>query len=310
MPIKISIIISTYSEKRLSDLVDLLENIKIQSYEYCETIIVVDENKKLLNKIESLVISNNYISSKVVFNPVNKGLSNSRNIGISYSTGNIISFIDDDAIPDIKWAETIVKTFNNNEIGAVTGDIVPLWENKGMSWFPNELYWMISCSYMMTPDYKCEVERGFGTNMSFKRDLIEKIGMFNIDLGIKGKNWVGGEDTDMFLKVSEAGKKVIFDPEARVMHKIFSDRIKLNYIAKRAFNGGRSVAMMKKVRRYNIKNSTEGKYLKSILLHYYPNKLKVLFKSPCSTKLKQIAYVSIVIFFEGIGYLFGIVMKK
>jgi len=112
-----------------------------------------------------------------------------------------------------------------------------------MSWFPKELHWMISCSYIMTPNQKEEVERGFGTNMAFKRYLLDDVGMFDTNLGIKGKNWVGGEDTDMFLSIKEAGKKVIFNPDARVLHKVYAYRISTKNIMKRAFDGGVSVAI-------------------------------------------------------------------
>lgn len=301
---KISIIISTYSANRYSDLVDLLENIKIQTYDNIETIIIVDKDKVLYNKIENF-ISNN-INMKIIFNPENKGLSSSRNIGIVHATGDIITFIDDDAIPDPKWIEVITNTFRSDDVGAVTGDIIPLWENEDMSWFPKELHWMISCSYIMTPSTKCEIERGFGTNMSFKKSIIDKIGMFNTNLGINGKNWVGGEDTDIFLRVREFGNKVIFDPDAKVFHKICAHRVNIWNIIKRAFDGGFSVAAMSKVRRYDITNSTENGYLKRLFFKFYPDKLKELIITPSwMITSKQITIVTTVILLEGIGYLYG-----
>lgn len=298
---KISIIISTYSTDRYDDLVDLLGSIKIQTYKDIEIIIVIDEDKELYSKIESLVCVN-HDNIKTIFNPKNNGLSYSRNLGIASAIGDIVSFTDDDAMLDPRWAESIINMFNDEDVGAATGDVVPLWENEDMSWFPRELYWMISCSYIMTPNKKCEIERGFGTNMSFKRGIIDKIDMFNTDLGIKGKNWIGGEDTDMFLRVRDTGKKVMFDPDAKVIHKVYTNRINTRNIIKRAFNGGISLAAMKKVRKYDIYGSTENSYLSVLIFEFYPKGFKKLVLKPIES-IKQMIAVTLVIAAESIGYL-------
>jgi glycosyltransferase involved in cell wall biosynthesis len=306
--IRLSIVASAYSFDRYNDLIDLLNGIKEQTYKEGEAIIVIDQNKELYGKISEYILLNNLHGIKLVFNSENRGLSYSRNIGVTHATGDIIAFIDDDAIPYPEWAEEILNTFNDDEIGAVTGDVIPLWEYKEMSWFPKELHWMISCSYIMTPHKKEEVERGFGTNMAFRKDLLYKVGMFDTNLGIKINNWVGGEDTDMFLSIKEIGKKVIFNPDAKVLHKVYAYRIGTKNIIKRAFNGGMSVAIMKNIRLYNIKRSTEHNYLKKIFFEFYPDAFKGLTMKSSVTSLKQIVIVSIVIMFEGLGYFYRIVI--
>jgi len=308
-PVKLSIVASAYSLDRYNDLIDLLNGIEQQTYKDGEIIIVIDESKELYNRTEEYISANNLHGMKLVFNSENKGLSYSRNIGITHATGDIIAFIDDDAIPDPEWAETIIHTFNDDDVGAVTGEVIPLWEHEEMSWFPKELHWMISCSYIMTPDQKEEVERGFGTNMAFKRDLLDDAGMFDTNLGIKGTNWVGGEDTDMFLSIKEAGKKVIFNPDARVLHKVYAYRIGTKNIMKRAFDGGVSVAIMKKVRRYDMKNSTEDAYLKRLLFEFYPKVFKELVRKSSMVPLKRMAVVGAVMMFEGVGYLYGMLIS-
>lgn len=306
---KVSIIVSTYSIKMYNDIIDLLEGIGKQTYNNVETIIIVDESKEFYNGVESFAL-NKCKNVKVIFNPKNKGLSYSRNIGISNSTSDIVVFIDDDAVPHRKWIEAIADAFSDINVGAVTGDVVPVWQRKDMSWFPRELHWMISCSYTMTPDHECDVERGFGTNMAFRRDLVDKIGMFDINMGMNGDRWLGGEDSDMFLRIKGIGKKVLFRPGVKVFHNIRINRITLRNIIKRAFRGGVSVAVMKRLRRkkslrYDIKNSTEDRYLQMLLLDFYPNTFKELIKNPCIIPLKQMMVVFIVISSEMIGYLYG-----
>ncbi len=300
--LKISIIIGTYSKERYDDLVDLLEKIRSQTYDNIETIVVADNNRELYN-----MLVERHRDIKVVLNLEQIGLSCTRNVGVNNATGDIIAFIDDDAVPDNKWAENIARTFDSNysEIGAVTGSLFPQWRTKNDSvvWFPKELFWMIGCSYTMTPDHRCEVERGFGSNMAIKKDIFDKVGLFNTELGVKGKKWVGGEDTDMYLKIKNSGKKIIFSPNIIVFHKINPSKISFINLIKRAFDGGFSIAMLKTVCKYEIKISTEGDYFKKLFFEFYPSRLKSLIINPSKSVLKQLTAVSVVIVSEGAGYL-------
>ena len=156
---RLSTIISTYSSNRYFDLIELIDALKKQIDGYDEIIIVVDTNQRLYTNIKDHILKYSNSNIKVIFNPENKGLSHSRNIGIHNSNGDILAFIDDDAIPYPNWTNEITKTFcKDDKIGAVTGDIIPIWEDNNMFWFPKELHWMISCSYTLTPKKEEEIE--------------------------------------------------------------------------------------------------------------------------------------------------------
>lgn len=302
----LSIVVSAYSLERLHDLIDVIDGINNQTYSPIEAIIVIDKNKELFDKVDIYIKINNLKNMYLIFNPENKGLSYSRNIGIENSHGSIVAFIDDDATPSVDWAKHIVETFNEDSlIGAVTGDVIPKWEFDGMSWFPKELYWMLSCSYVMTPTKKQEFERGFGTNMAFKRSVFNTLGTFDINLGINGKKWVGGEDSDMFLRVKKSGMKIIFDPKVQVQHKIYSYRIKIKNLAKRAFNGGYSVVLMKKLVKYSLYNSTEHKYVEHLIFNFFPKVLRGIFTKFSLISIKQMFAVILVLSFESIGFIYG-----
>ncbi len=57
-------------------------------------------------------------------------LSVSRNIGIAMAAGDIVAFIDDDAIPHPCWIERIVDGYDRPDIGAVGGFV---FDNTGFS---------------------------------------------------------------------------------------------------------------------------------------------------------------------------------
>lgn len=303
VPSLVSIVVSIYSEKRYYDLIELIDRINGQTYRKHETIVIVDENENLYYRIMSHVTEHNYYDVNVVYNPINRGLSYSRNLGIDNASGEYVAFIDDDAVPDPAWVESLVKSFAH-DVGAVAGHIVPCWENADMAWFPKELFWMISCSYTMTPDEKGEVERGFGVNMVFRKALFHKVGGFNEKLGINGKKWLGGEDSDMFLKVRDSRWKVVYAPDAMVIHKIPGDRIYFKKIIRRAFVAGTSIVALKRHQPSAMKSSTESSYLKKIVFEFYPS-VMIQFLRSCINLVKQISAVSLTVAFVGIGYIYG-----
>ncbi len=302
---KISVIVSTFPIKRFPDLVDICNAMKKQSYDNFELLFIIDENKEFVSKVEAYIQEQKLDFARVIFNENNYGLSYSRNFGIKSSLGEICAFLDDDAIPSENWLSEMVETFNENtSIGAVTGDVLPLWEDEeSMKWFPKELYWMISCSYILTPLTKQEVERGFGVNMAFKKDVLDKVGFFDENLGIKPGKWIGGEDTEMFLRVKDHHYKVMFNPEIKVLHKVPKDRLFLKNILKRAYNGGVSVAKMRKRSKIKIKKSAERHYLKKILCEFYPQVLLNIFKIGLFITIRKIVVVTLVSIFEFLGYI-------
>lgn len=310
MTLPLSIIISTYDINRYYDIVDVLTSLSKQDFNKFETIIIVDEDQKYYKKLREVAMNNNPQYTKVIFNPINRGLSYSRNLGIKYVNGDIVAYLDDDVIVSPHWAKEIIGTFKRyKNVGAVAGHILPLWMDETMEWFPEELYWIISCSYTLTPKRELEVDRGFGANMAFRKSVLTKLGGFREDLGLNGREkWLGGEDTDIFLRVKEMGYKVIFNPRALVYHKIHPQRIKLKSLMKRAFGGGKSVAIMKK--QYKYIPQKEHTYLKIILRTFYVPKILDLVRSPSIKYVKQLEAVTVVVLFEGLGYLFGTIKNQ
>ncbi len=139
----ISIIVTSYTTKQIKDIQELLDSIKTQSYPDIETIFVVERSQELFTilKAKEKEIPN----LKVIFNDSTPGISACRNLGIQRSKGQIIAFVDDDAVLTSKWAEETAQIYDKmHGIIGLTGPIMPLWEEPSMAWFPREFYWMFS----------------------------------------------------------------------------------------------------------------------------------------------------------------------
>ena len=102
----VSVIMPYY--KKIDYVEKSIDSVLNQSYQNFELIIVYDdENKKDLTHLKEIKKRNKKI--KIIENPKNLGAGQSRNIGVKYSTGDVISFIDSD---DYWFEEKLNKQIN------------------------------------------------------------------------------------------------------------------------------------------------------------------------------------------------------
>jgi len=151
-----------------------------------------------------------------------------------------VAFIDDDAVADREWRGNLLKNYEVSEVVGVGGLIKPLWEGDRPGWFPEELDWVVGCSYKGLPNCKAFVRNPIGCNMSFRREVFEKVGYFRSDVGRFGKRLLSGEEPEfsmrIFRRFPEA--KIVYDPSAVVYHKVSGNRLGLRYLFVRSFNEG------------------------------------------------------------------------
>jgi GT2 family glycosyltransferase len=302
--VDVTTIICAYSLERYHHLLDTIESLVHQLHPVGEIIVVIDQNTTLYRQVASDAGVYGWHNVKLKFNEELSGVSYARNVGIRESSGDIIAFIDDDAIADPKWVQAIVGSFAGDaRVGAVTGLTVPRWESDG-SWLPEELYWMISCSYV-TSATTYEVERSFGMNMAVKRTVLDRVGLFDERLGLMGKKWLGGEDTELVWRVSKAGFKILCNPDVKVFHAIPEKRLKIDALLKRAFAGGTSEGHMIKVARHRVSPKTRRQYLSTLLFEFFPAKLRDAIAHRSRIALKQALLVGMVLVFWGFGFFYG-----
>lgn len=307
---KISIITPCYTIARLKDITELLDSIHIQTYENIEVLIVAERSPELAGSIRSYVEEKGYPNIQVLYNEGEWGSYSARNLGIRQAQGDILAFIDDDALLFPDWAEETVNTYaDDNSIIGLTGPILPLWEQDSMAWFPRELYWIFSCTYWDWTE-KTEVRNGYGTNISFRRDAFHCCGLFKSSLEIKGQgksDWQrpGAKETEFSLRVTQkTGKRIIYNPSIRVKHKVYRYRLSTNFIARRAYWEGYAKALLNRWYRPSDKRllATEYDLLRRIFFNLLPRSLGLLFKHPMIAT-RQLWVTAVVLSCVAGGYL-------
>jgi len=289
---QVSVVISTYSKERLNYLSECIVSLTKQSLKPDEIILVLDPFPDLIEFYES-----RFSKDVRVVVSQNPGLSNARNAGVKNAKGDIVSFIDDDAVADEKWLENLVKNYEDTNVVGVGGFISPSWENGYPKWFPEELNWIVGCSYKGLPVQKASVRNPIGCNMSFRREVFDKVGYFRSDIGRFGKNLLASEETELSIRILNdiENSRIIYDPSAVVHHKVPMRRGSLKYVWVRSFYEGLSKAMIIDQTNNSKKLSTESSYLKYVLSVTIPSRCKRIYKleelSKLLTSLLSIAAV-------------------
>jgi len=284
--VKFSVIVSTYTKERESDVLRCLDSLFNQSRKPDEVILVLDPVDELVEFYSGLVPDKVRIVISSGF-----GLSNARNSGIDNAKGDVIAFLDDDAWADERWLENLLKNFEDEKVWVAGGRIVPVFDKGRPKWLSEELDWIVGCTYKGMPEEQAEVRNPIGANMAFRREVFEVAGKFKTEIGRYGKKLLGSEEAELCLRLKKfkPDVKVIYDPSAVVYHRVPENRVKLSYALKRAYYEGFSKAILGK--KYQL--TTEKNYLRFIL------------RSLLRRKLDEIFGILVVVLFVALGNIHG-----
>ena len=157
-----------------------------------------------------------------VMEPV-PGINNARNAGVAAATHDIVAFIDDDAVASRTWLQALGARFEDPTIGCATGLVLPLeletpaQENFERYCRPRrDLQSHVYSRDTLSPSAAGVV--GMGANMAFRRRLIMDLGWFDPRLGT-GTSTRGGDENDMFARILDAGRRIVYAPEAYIWHR-------------------------------------------------------------------------------------------
>lgn len=266
---KITAIVTTYDLIRLNDTIAAVDSLLAQTYSEIEILVVVDRNEALFLKLKKMLPP----KVKIVLSNAG-GLSNSRNTGVEFADGDIIAFMDDDAIADKNWLWHLAQAYKDPRVIGAGGKIKPLWLGNKHNIFPEELFWIIGCTYKGYPENKCAVRNNFGGNFSFRRDVFLKT-LFCADVGRIGSLQLTSDDTEFSINALRKYPKsqIIYDPAAVVYHRIYPYRLSFRYIIQRAYGDGISKAFIS-IKHKGDALSAENTYLKGLVTESFPSEIK------------------------------------
>lgn len=214
------------------------------------------------------------------------GLSYARNLGVEKASGDIIAFIDDDAVADDNWVANLLGVYQKNELAAcVGGKVKPLWpDGKKPEWLPYHLFPFLS--FLDFGDHlkiaESHHEYPIGVNISFRKEVFQNIGKFKSDLGRVGSCLLSCEDSEFCFRLQTSSlrqRNIYYAPEALVYHQVLPERLTKSYFNKRLFWQGISEAAFES-KVFGIKTAVK-RILRTIFFYFPYNMKKLLLAYLC-----------------------------
>lgn len=259
----VSAIICTYAEERWDDLAVAVESLQKQIIPPREIIVVVDHNVRLFQRTQAQMLG-----IVVTENHEERGLSGARNHGIAIATSTFVAFLDDDAVAEPDWLLRLSQHCEDPKVLGAGGAVDPLWLCKRPAWFPEEFYWVVGCSYLGLPQVLSEVRNPYGGCACFRREVFEVAGGFRVGIGRAGSRPLGGEETELCIRARQRWPHRVFlyDPQAKIHHRIPPSRSKWHYFRSRCYAEGLSKALITKYVGARASLASERGYTLTVLL--------------------------------------------
>ncbi|GAB3411949.1 glucosyl-dolichyl phosphate glucuronosyltransferase [Haloparvum alkalitolerans] len=280
------------------------DSVLSQTYDDVELAVIVDGTPEVYDRVEE-----EYGDCEDVVvhcNDENAGLLKSRNKGAEIASGDVVAFIDDDAIADEEWVERLVRAYEEEDAIAAGGKMTPEWLAGKPSFLPEEFYWLVGVTHRGFADGPGEVRNTFGSNISFRADIFEELGGFDANIGgRKGDANLQGGETELCARMREQyGRGVWYDPEATVAHKVFDYRTDFFWLLDRAFWQGYSKRAMETLVQEG--GSEEGEFIGNLLTEFVPGRVKKLARSPSIAAVVQLMMLLVFTLCVGSGYVYGL----
>ena len=263
-PGRISVVICVYTEQRWDDILAAIESVRRQSRPAHEIIVVVDHNPGLLRRLEAdLGVAERADSAQdggnaagpVATSPAvrltpnleQRGLSGGKNTGVAAATGDVVAFLDDDAVAEHDWLRYFADSYTDDAVAGVGGLTLPRWDAVRPGWFPPEFDWVLGCNYLGMPASRQPVRNLLGGNASFRKDIFGVVGGFTTDVGRSGARLpLGGEETEFCIRIGQRRPDVrlLIDHRAVIWHRVPASRGRLSYFITRCYAEGLSKAQV------------------------------------------------------------------
>ncbi|QDG61818.1 glycosyltransferase family 2 protein [Pseudarthrobacter sp. NIBRBAC000502771] len=261
-PLSVTVVICAFTSERWGMLLDVIESVRNQTLAPEQVLVVIDHNEDLYERLIEIVDDVTVVESTGL-----PGLSGARNTGVGLADSDIVAFLDDDAEAAPDWLERLVALYDDQDVLAVGGKVVPLWESGRPGYFAEELDWIVGCSHRGLPRVASEVRNVIGANMSFRLEVLRQVGGFNQSLGRKGHLPLGCEETEICIRsrMGLPGSRIVYEPAALVHHHVPASRGTWRYMMSRSWAEGLSKAQVSQLVGHKRALGPERRYVRSVL---------------------------------------------
>jgi len=141
-------------------------------------------------------------------------IGGARNIGVGESNGRYIVFTDADCVAEKDWLKNLIKNFDNSDVVSVGGPNITPEDDADFAKCVGRVLSFLSqagARYGFNANKVMETYHNPTCNVAYKKDVFQEAGGFNEKL-------VTCDDEELDYRLKEKGYKILYTPDARVLH--------------------------------------------------------------------------------------------
>lgn len=239
--VDISVIICTH--RRFDLLAGAVESLVNQTASYGSYEVIVVDNDHHPNPPVQEIVS--HASSQISIRYLHEsklGLSQARNSGGRFARSDYIGYLDDDARVNPKHIQILTQVCAKYEPDICGGPFYPFYLDPKPEWFKDR--YGSGCFHGDRPRYLSPREYLGGGNIVLRRNVLDRVGWFDPDLGMTGNKIWYGEDTILMINAwrTNPALKVYYDPELFIYHLVPAWKMTIGNLLRMEYIKGKSHA--------------------------------------------------------------------
>lgn len=176
------------------------------------------------------------------------GKSRALNRALTLIESDAAAFVDDDqrVAPDF-LVETCAALERHPDAGILCGRLLPDWDGSEPAWVHDTGPWRIYPPPVASFDpgetprvLGIDDELPPGGDIIVRREVLQRIGEFSLELGPHGHDLLGGEDIDYLRRALALGIGLRYEPRILQYHAVEAERLRLRELVAKAFQRSRS----------------------------------------------------------------------
>jgi glycosyltransferase involved in cell wall biosynthesis len=171
------------------------------------------------------------------------GKNRALNTGLEHAVGDLVVFTDDDVLPVPEWLPILRRAADARPPYSIFGGpVLPRWPSQPPSWI---LDWVpLSPTYTVLyprPEGPYLARGVFGPNMAIRAEVFQKGYRFDERIGPRGRSYAMGSETELLLRLEQAGYLTWHCQRALLFHAIETHQMTEDWILERALRFGRGM---------------------------------------------------------------------
>lgn len=249
-PIRLSVIICTWNRAAtLAVALDSIERSELPTGIGWEILVVDNNSSDDTRRVVEAREARQPERYRYFFEP-RQGKSFALNTAVEHARGDILVFTDDDVTVEHGWLGEILRIHDTTPCIGIGGKIVDAWSSPKPNWLSLDgPYGLMTVIVKFDHgDEICELKTPpFGANMSLRKEIFSKYGLFRTDLGPTSGSEIRGEDVEFCRRLILAGEKLLYAPKAVVFHPVIASRVTKRYFQDWYYAYGKSMARIEGV---------------------------------------------------------------